>query len=269
MRAVVVEADVVVDAEIVALAGHASCRRRGRAGACTAGRSSRAPSAAIAAHCAAWLSLPPKPPPMRRTSTVTASTGTSEHVRRRCAAPRSDAGSRNGPACRRPRPGWRARPGLRDRNAPARRCAARPVTRCGARGERGRAVAAAERVVAAGRRLSAASASSTSTTQCVPAAMLDLRELRGARAPASRVSATTANSDLPVELDRAVGEERIVVQHRADVVLAGNVRGGQHRDDAGRGAHRVEVDAEQSARARPARRRPRCAACRPARGCRR
>ena len=51
------------------------------------------------------------------------------------------------PACRRPRPGWRARPGLRDRNAPARRCAACPCRRCGAGGERRRAVALAEGVV--------------------------------------------------------------------------------------------------------------------------
>ena len=40
----------------------------------------------------------------------------------------------------------------------------------------------------------------------------------------------------------AVGEDRIVVLDRADVVDAGNVGGGDHGDDARRGPHGVEVE---------------------------
>ena len=38
------------------------------------------------------------------------------------------------------------------------------------------------------------------------------------------------------------------LEDRRDVVVAGNVGGGQHRDDAGRGAHRVEIERAQLAR---------------------
>ncbi len=48
--------------------------------------------------------------------------------------------------------------------------------------------------------------------------------------------------DLIVEFDGLVGEDRVVVQHRPDIVLAGNIGRGQHQHDAGRGAHRVEID---------------------------
>jgi hypothetical protein len=54
--------------------------------------------------------------------------------------------------------------------------------------------------------------------------------------------------DLAVKLDLARDEHRVVAGDRADIVLARNVGCGQHRDDAGRGAHRGEVDAEQLAR---------------------
>ena len=50
---------------------------------------------------------------------------------------------------------------------------------------------------------------------------------------------------LPIELDAALDENWVVVQHRADVVLARDVRWGQHRDDAGRSAHRIEIEAKQ------------------------
>jgi hypothetical protein len=39
----------------------------------------------------------------------------------------------------------------------------------------------------------------------------------------------------------AVGEQLVVVDHRADVVLAGDVLGGQHQHHAGRGAHGRQV----------------------------
>jgi hypothetical protein len=39
----------------------------------------------------------------------------------------------------------------------------------------------------------------------------------------------------------AVGEQLVVADHRADVVLAGDVGGGQHEHHAGRGAHGRQV----------------------------
>ena len=87
---------------------------------------------------------------------------------------------------------------------------------------------------------SAASASST-RDQRRSGRDLDLGEPRGA-ARLSRVSATTANTTWPWNSIVSVGEHRIVAHHRADIVLAGNVGGGQHRDDAGRGAHGVEIE---------------------------
>ena len=48
---------------------------------------------------------------------------------------------------------------------------------------------------------------------------------------------------LAVEHDLALGDERVVADALgADVVAAGDVGGGQHVDDAGRGAHRVEIE---------------------------
>ena len=72
--ALVVVADAPIGAEIVALAGQREIvvavepHLAGPAG-------TSAPSAAIAAQAQAWLSLPPKPPPMRRVSTVTKASG--------------------------------------------------------------------------------------------------------------------------------------------------------------------------------------------------
>ena len=48
--------------------------------------------------------------------------------------------------------------------------------------------------------------------------------------------------NLPVKEDLAGGENRVVAEGGAAVVRAGNVRGGQHRQHPGEGAHRVEVD---------------------------
>ena len=41
--------------------------------------------------------------------------------------------------------------------------------------------------------------------------------------------------------DLAVGEQPVVMDDRADIVLAGNVGGGEDGDHAGRGPHRVEI----------------------------
>jgi hypothetical protein len=46
---------------------------------------------------------------------------------------------------------------------------------------------------------------------------------------------------LTAELDQLGGEQRLVGQHRPDVVHAGNVGRRHHRDHAGRLAHRIEV----------------------------
>ena len=70
--------------------------------------------------------------------------------------------------------------------------------------------------------------------------VLDDAEPRG---PARRVDRLGDDEEdrLAEELDLAGGEDRIVVQDRPDVVLARNVRGGEDRDDAGRGAHAGEI----------------------------
>ena len=48
---------------------------------------------------------------------------------------------------------------------------------------------------------------------------------------------------LAVEHDLALGDQRIVADVlRADVVLAGNVVGGEHGDDAGGATYRLEVE---------------------------
>jgi hypothetical protein len=45
--------------------------------------------------------------------------------------------------------------------------------------------------------------------------------------------------------DLVLGQQRLVMDDRADIVFAGYVGGGQHGDDAGRGAHRVQVERKQ------------------------
>ena len=72
--ALLVEADIVVDDGSRGACRSSPCRRRGRAGPWPARprAAARRVKAAMAAMSAGWLSLPPKPPPMRRSSTVTA-----------------------------------------------------------------------------------------------------------------------------------------------------------------------------------------------------
>ena len=76
-----------------------------------------------------------------------------------------------------------------------------------------------------------------------------LRELRRAARDA-HVGGRDREHRLAGELDGLVREDRIVVLDRADVVHAGNVGGGDHRDHAGRRAHRGKVEAAQACRAR-------------------
>ena len=56
----------------------------------------------------------------------------------------SGSASTNGSSSPRLRPGWQSRPASPGRNAPARRCAIRPQSRCSACGERRRRVAASD-----------------------------------------------------------------------------------------------------------------------------
>ena len=111
---------------------------------------------------------------------------------------------------------------LRARRRARRRC--RPCGTC-------------SRAGCAGRR---ASASSTVTHGVPPRSRPCRASRRGA--PRRAVSATTANTTWPWNSICPVGEHRIVAGDRADIVLAGNVGGGQHRDHAGRRAHRVEIE---------------------------
>ncbi len=69
------------------------------------------------------------------------------------------------------------------------------------------------------------------------------------RGPAGGVAIARDDREqgLAVEGDVALDEHRIVAEGGRDVVLAGNVRRGQHRDDAGRGADRGQVEQEQAA----------------------
>ena len=77
------------------------------------------------------------------------------------------------------------------------------------------------------------------------------RDARQAGGPAGLVAGLGDHDEqhLAVEHDLALGDQRIVADVlRADVVAAGDVVGGEHGDDAGRGfAHRLEVDAGDAA----------------------
>ena len=71
--------------------------------------------------------------------------------------------------------------------------------------------------------------------------VLDLGERRGAAGGVAGLG-DDREDRLAVELDGLLGEDRVVVlADRADVVVR-DVGGGQHVDDAGGGADRVEVD---------------------------
>jgi len=75
---------------------------------------------------------------------------------------------------------------------------------------------------------------------------LDLGEPGGAACLAARLR-HNGEHDLTVKFDIAADEDRIVMQHRADIVLARDVRRGQHRDHARRRLHGCEIDAHQLA----------------------
>ena len=71
------------------------------------------------------------------------------------------------------------------------------------------------------------------------------RDARQPRRPPGLVARLGDHDEqhLAVEHDLAFGDQRVVADLLgADVVAAGNVLRGQHRDDAGRGAHRLEVE---------------------------
>src|SRR5208283_2613815 len=70
---------------------------------------------------------------------------------------------------------------------------------------------------------------------------------RAARRASSRVRATTANSAWPWNITSWSSEQRLVGEHRRDVVLAGNIGRRQNGDDARRRARRLEAQALQSA----------------------
>ena len=70
---------------------------------------------------------------------------------------------------------------------------------------------------------------------------------RAARRASSRVRATTANSAWPWNRISLSANKRLVGEDGRDVVLAGNVGGGQHRDDARRGAHGGKIESAQGA----------------------
>ncbi len=99
-------------------------------------------------------------------------------------------------------------------------------------GDRGLRVAAAEGVVVLHARAGLQRVGDGDRRR--PRLDLDPAEPRGA----ARLVAGAGDDGeqrLAVEHDLALGEQRLVGEHRRDVVLAGNVGRGDHRDDAGRG----------------------------------
>ncbi len=73
------------------------------------------------------------------------------------------------------------------------------------------------------------------------------RASRAARRAALTLVAATANTGCPANCTMSVGEDRIVVLDRADVVHAGNVGGDDDVDHARRGAHVGKVERPQAA----------------------
>ena len=99
--------------------------------------------------------------------------------------------------------------------------------------------------------------------------VVDLRQPRGARGRRgcwSRRRGTGAGRDRG---SRPSAKQPVVVEDRADIVLAGDVGGGEDRDDARGGADRVEVERRQPRHGRRRRGRRRGGACRAARADRR
>ena len=75
---------------------------------------------------------------------------------------------------------------------------------------------------------------------------VDLGQPRGAPRRVARLGGDDEQS-LAMEQDLVERQQRLVGENRRDVVLAGNVGGGQHGDDAGGGAHGGEIEALQPA----------------------
>ena len=78
-------------------------------------------------------------------------------------------------------------------------------------------------------------------------ASMSILARRAARRASSRVRAIDGEQRLAVEHHVPVREQRLVGEHRRDVVLAGNIGRRQNGDDARRRARRLEVQALQSA----------------------
>ena len=74
-----------------------------------------------------------------------------------------------------------------------------------------------------------------------------MRARRAARRAAVAGLGDHRERHLPVKEDFAGCEDRVVAEGGAAVVRAGNVRGGQHRQHPGKGAHRIEVDGADGA----------------------
>ena len=73
---------------------------------------------------------------------------------------------------------------------------------------------------------------------------LDLRQPRGDARGAVAGRGDDEQGLAGIE-DLVLGEEQVVVEDRADIVLAGDVGGGEDRDHAGGGADRVEIEPGQ------------------------
>ena len=208
MRPLVVEPDLVVDAEVVALAGHdhvvVAVEPELRRPPVLTGdqRGDDAPIAPPASPCRRSRRPCAAPRPSRRCSAGRARG-------RSGAAPRSDAGSSNGRARRRPPSAWRARPGPRDRNDPVRRSsmpaleAMRRRLECAAPHRRGASHAARAR-----------SSASPAPPRCVriggQVLVLDGGQLRRRARAASMALGGDGEQHLAGELDLVGREDRIV-----------------------------------------------------------
>ena len=120
-----------------------------------------------------------------------------------------------------------------------------------ARRERRRAVALGERVV--GQDVAIGFERVVDADQRPLRRDLDLAEARGAARDVAGLG-DHREHHLAVEFDRIGGEHGIVAHHGTDVVAPGNIGRGEHRDDAGDLAHGVEIDAQDApaGRRRPA-----------------
>ncbi len=70
--------------------------------------------------------------------------------------------------------------------------------------------------------------------------------LGGGGAGRARAVGGDGEQALAHAIDDALGEQPVVMHHRAYIVLAGDVGGGEHGDDAGAGAHRRKVHAQDA-----------------------